>query len=80
MTQSAIKLLHLTPGPKLALDIGCGSGLSGMMLTEEGHIWIGCDVSLEMLNIANQRPIRDYDLLGADMGQNLSVFLFARRA
>jgi len=72
MTKNAIDLLHLSPGPKLALDIGCGSGISGMTLTEEGHTWIGCDISLEMLNIANQRPVRDYDLIAADMGQNLN--------
>jgi 18S rRNA (guanine1575-N7)-methyltransferase len=31
------------------LDIGCGSGLSGEILDEEGHVWIGLDISPFML-------------------------------
>lgn len=26
--------------PKLLLDLGCGSGLSGEALSERGHIWV----------------------------------------
>lgn len=27
----------------------CGSGLSGEALTEEGHYWVGVDISKSML-------------------------------
>lgn len=37
------------PRPSYLLDIGAGSGLSGEILTEEGHEWIGVDVSGGML-------------------------------
>ena len=39
----------------MILDIGCGSGLSGEILTEEGHIWVGMDISRDMLNTAIER-------------------------
>ena len=29
----------------------CGSGLSGEQLTEEGHYWIGVDISEHMLGM-----------------------------
>ena len=35
--------------PCLLLDIGCGSGLSGSVLEEYGHMWIGLDISPSML-------------------------------
>lgn len=35
--------------PSYLLDIGAGSGLSGEILTEEGHEWVGLDVSGGML-------------------------------
>jgi 18S rRNA (guanine1575-N7)-methyltransferase len=35
--------------PSLILDIGCGSGLSGEVLEDEGHIWCGVDISGHML-------------------------------
>jgi len=35
--------------PSYLLDIGAGSGLSGEILTEEGHEWVGMDVSGGML-------------------------------
>jgi cyclopropane fatty-acyl-phospholipid synthase-like methyltransferase len=31
---------------------GCGSGLSGETLTENGHQWIGLDVSQSMLSMS----------------------------
>ena len=61
ITERAIELLRLndnnsnTPIPQLVLDIGCGSGLSGQVLEEKGHVWVGCDVSRDMLNVANER-------------------------
>jgi 18S rRNA (guanine1575-N7)-methyltransferase len=41
--------------PAYVLDIGCGSGLSGQVLEEYGHIWVGCDISRDMLLVAQER-------------------------
>lgn len=30
--------------------ISCGSGLSGDYLSEEGHYWVGVDISIAMLS------------------------------
>jgi 18S rRNA (guanine1575-N7)-methyltransferase len=50
MTYRALELLNLPPGePAFLLDIGCGSGLSGEILDEEGYNWIGCDIAPSML-------------------------------
>lgn len=37
----------------LFLFLGCGSGLSGETLSENGHNWIGLDISQAMLGISN---------------------------
>lgn len=56
ITQRAIELLLLPPDQaSFILDIGCGSGLSGQVLEEEGHVWVGCDVSRDMLQVAHER-------------------------
>ena len=53
MTQRALELLNL-PSEKqcFLLDLGCGSGLSGDVLTEMGHSWIGLDISPSMLGFS----------------------------
>lgn len=58
ITERAIELLRLPPAsekPSFILDVGCGSGLSGKVLEEQGHVWVGCDVSRDMLEVANER-------------------------
>lgn len=42
LTERALELLALPQDgtPKLLLDLGCGSGLSGEALTENGHVWM----------------------------------------
>ena len=72
MSQRALELLSLpasTP-PLHLLDIGCGSGLSGEVLTEAGHHWTGLDISPAMLAVALQREVEG-DLLCHDIGQGL---------
>lgn len=75
MTNRALELLSL-PSPSLVLDIGCGSGLSGEILSSvphsDGgpHIWVGMDISASMLDVALQRDV-DGDLLLADIGQGV---------
>lgn len=50
MTYRALELLNLPPDePAFLLDIGCGSGLSGEILDEQGHVWVGVDVAPSML-------------------------------
>lgn len=56
ITDRCIELLRLPPDRTcLILDVGCGSGLSGNVLERHGHIWVGCDVSKDMLYVANRR-------------------------
>ena len=70
MTHRALELLGLTE-PSFILDIGCGSGLSGEILTSEGHMWPGLDISPSMLDIALQREGVGGDLFLSDMGQGV---------
>ncbi|CAN0433826.1 unnamed protein product, partial [Ascophyllum nodosum] len=53
------------------LDVGCGSGLSGEALEEAGHVWLGVDISRDMLNVANERETDFGDLCQHDMGTGL---------
>ncbi|CAI0427811.1 unnamed protein product [Linum tenue] len=70
LSERALELLALPDDdvPRLLLDIGCGSGLSGETLTENGHQWIGLDISPSMLDIAVEREVEG-DLMLHDMGQ-----------
>ena len=54
LTERAVELLNFPDDgvPRLLLDVGCGSGLSGDRLTELGHEWIGMDLSASMLEVA----------------------------
>lgn len=74
ISERALELLALPDDgvPRLLLDIGCGSGLSGETLSENGHQWIGLDISESMLNVASERDV-DGDLLLGDMGQGLGL-------
>lgn len=74
MTHRALELLSLT-SPSLILDIGCGSGLSGEILSEPDtpggpHTWIGFDISPSMLGVALEKEVEG-DLLLADAGQGI---------
>ena len=53
MTYRALELLNLPPDePAFLLDIGCGSGLSGEILDEEGYNWVGVDIAPSMLGVS----------------------------
>ncbi len=77
MTHRALSLLSLT-SPSMILDVGCGSGLSGEILSNsasEGtpggpHVWIGFDISASMLGVALEKEVEG-DLLLADAGQGV---------
>ncbi|KAH9998102.1 williams-Beuren syndrome critical region protein 22 [Russula compacta] len=70
MTYRALELLNLPQGgePAFLLDIGCGSGLSGEILDEEGYVWAGVDIAPSMLEVALEREVEG-DLFLQDIGQ-----------
>ncbi|EOA13804.1 hypothetical protein CARUB_v10026899mg [Capsella rubella] len=74
LSERALELLALPEDdvPRFLLDIGCGSGLSGETISENGHHWIGLDISASMLNVAVEREVEG-DLLLGDMGQGLGL-------
>ncbi|KMZ61535.1 putative Methyltransferase [Zostera marina] len=74
ISERAYELLALPDDgvPRFLLDIGCGSGLSGEIISEKGHHWIGLDVSPSMLDVALEREV-DGDVMLADMGQGLAL-------
>ncbi|XP_028968895.1 probable 18S rRNA (guanine-N(7))-methyltransferase [Galendromus occidentalis] len=72
MSERALELLALPEDAEglFLLDIGCGSGLSGESISEQGHHWIGMDISAAMLEVAIDREVRG-DLIMADMGDGV---------
>lgn len=71
MTLRALELLNLdNEQPHFLLDLGCGSGLSGEILTEEGYNWIGMDIAPSMLASALDREVEG-DLFLADLGNGI---------
>lgn len=71
MANRALELLNL-PSDKSAflLDIGCGSGLSGQVIEDQGHYWCGMDVSADMLDVALDNEVEG-DLFLSDIGQGV---------
>jgi len=66
ITVRAIELLRLSHDtPSFVLDVGCGSGLSGQVLEQAGHVWVGCDVSRDMLGMAKERMERQREAQNA---------------
>uniref|UniRef100_A0A4W5PBT3 18S rRNA (guanine-N(7))-methyltransferase n=1 Tax=Hucho hucho TaxID=62062 RepID=A0A4W5PBT3_9TELE len=71
MSERAVELLNLPDDqPCFLLDVGCGSGLSGDYLSEEGHCWVGVDISTAMLDVALDREVEG-DLVLGDMGEGM---------
>ncbi|XP_071652586.1 uncharacterized protein [Temnothorax longispinosus] len=80
MCERAIELLVLLEDQScLLLDIGCGSGLSGSVLEDQGHVWIGVDISSAMLDVAVEREL-DGDLILGDIGQGLPFREYIKKA
>jgi 18S rRNA (guanine1575-N7)-methyltransferase len=48
----------------LVADIGCGSGLSSRILSLEGYPWVGIDVSLDMLALAQTQDQEENNKTG----------------
>eukprot|EP00256_Glycine_max_P056616 XP_014624219.1 18S rRNA (guanine-N(7))-methyltransferase RID2-like [Glycine max] len=74
VSKRALELIALPDDriPKLLLDIGCGTGLNGETISENGHHWIGLDISASMPNVVVEREVEG-DLLLGDMGQGLGI-------
>eukprot|EP00211_Chloroparvula_japonica_P017411 CAMPEP_0119134672 /NCGR_PEP_ID=MMETSP1310-20130426/17522_1 /TAXON_ID=464262 /ORGANISM="Genus nov. species nov., Strain RCC2339" /LENGTH=272 /DNA_ID=CAMNT_0007125493 /DNA_START=147 /DNA_END=961 /DNA_ORIENTATION=+ len=72
LSERALELLNLPDDghARLLLDIGCGTALSGEVLEEHGHYWLGMDISRDMLGIARERELEG-DLVQADMGEGV---------
>lgn len=71
ISERAIEMLALPDRPCYILDVGCGSGLSGDVLEEAGHYWVGCDISKSMLTVAVEKESDTGDLCEVDMGLGL---------
>ncbi|CAJ0568333.1 unnamed protein product, partial [Mesorhabditis spiculigera] len=72
MSERALELLAL-PAEKqcMLLDLGCGSGISGCVLSNAGHTWIGLDISKPMLMLCREDEDFDGDVIHKDMGTGL---------
>lgn len=71
LSERAIELLALPEDvPCYILDVGCGSGLSGECLTDGDHVWVGVDISKDMLDVAVDRDCEG-DLILGDMGSGM---------
>ncbi|KAL1123226.1 hypothetical protein AAG570_002313 [Ranatra chinensis] len=71
MAERAMELLCLPEDePCYLLDLGCGSGLSGSVLEDQGHVWAGVDISKAMLDVALDREVEGGLVMG-DLGQGL---------
>lgn len=71
MTERCLQILAI-PNNKipLILDVGCGSGLSGDILSAFNYYWVGMDISKSMLEIAAENGSKG-NLIYSDMGQGV---------
>lgn len=53
MAERCMELLMLPEDETcLLIDLGCGSGLSGSVAEDSGHVWFGMDISESMLSMS----------------------------
>ena len=74
MAERALELLALTDKdrvPRLILDLGCGSGISGEVLSSAGHNWVGMDISESMLRVA-QSDLAERESFEMDQNEEAS--------
>ncbi|KAG4302817.1 hypothetical protein PCK1_000977, partial [Pneumocystis canis] len=75
MTLRSLELLCLPHGNSCFLmDIGCGSGLSGEILEQDGHIWVGMDISPSMLGMSLiyiKQSLYTYFFFRTDIGHGM---------
>ncbi|KAF7682827.1 18S rRNA (guanine-N(7))-methyltransferase bud23 [Astathelohania contejeani] len=64
-----IQLLEIAQNSFL-LDIGCGSGWSGSVISASGHQWLGVDISMDMLELAKNKG-DNFDIFKCDIGMGL---------
>lgn len=69
--QTITEFLNSPKNPQFILDLGCGSGLSGDMISQYGHLWWGFDISPNMLDIALQRDTPG-EIMLSDLGQGFN--------
>jgi ubiquinone/menaquinone biosynthesis C-methylase UbiE len=72
LTERAIELLGITSGK--VLDVGCGTGLSSLVLKEHGFEVVGIDSSKAMADKARERGIDAYLADMHDVPLNTSYF------
>lgn len=69
LTERSLEILAIPEGkPRLLLDIGAGTGISGAVLSEYEHMWVGMDISRGMLEVAAGNEENEGDLIESDMG------------
>ena len=69
LTERALEILAIPEGkPRLLLDIGAGTGISGMVLSEYAHMWMGTDISSGMLKVGSESEENEGDFIHSDMG------------
>ena len=73
LTERALEILAIPPAKqRLLLDIGAGTGISGSILSENEHMWVGTDISGGMLNVAMSQGDTEGDMILQDMGHGFN--------
>lgn len=71
LSERCVELLALPAETEgLILDVGCGTGISGDILSRHGHHWVGMDISEAMLAEALEKDVAG-DLAEADAGNGV---------
>lgn len=67
ITERALELLEIKEDHPFLLDLGCGSGLSGKVISNKGYEWVGVDLSPSMLEVASS-SLQFCNLIQGDIG------------